>query len=64
MNVERVRVPVSVSEALQGQSPGLDLQRQEAEQQAQPRRQQRAHVGAAKTHRPATGEADLRRPKI
>lgn len=50
-----------VSEALQSQSPGLDLQREEAEKQAQPRRGQRAHDGAVETHCP--GEADLRRPK-
>ncbi|TNN41531.1 hypothetical protein EYF80_048312 [Liparis tanakae] len=36
-------VPRSVREALQRHSPGLDLQGQEAEQQAHPRRQRRAH---------------------
>lgn len=50
--------PVSVSEALQSQSPGLDLQRQEAEQQAQPRRQQRTHGGAVETHCPGEGISD------
>lgn len=47
--------PVSVSKALQSQSPGLDLQRQEAEQQAQPRRQERTHSGAVEMHCPGGG---------
>lgn len=55
-------LPVWVSGALRSQSPGLGLQRQEAEQQAQPRRQQRTHGGAVETHHPGE-EADLRRPK-
>lgn len=46
--------------ALQSQSPGLDLQRQEAEQQAQPRRQQSAHDGAVEMRCPE--EAGPRRP--
>lgn len=53
---------VTVSEVLQSQSPGLDLQRQEAEQQAQRRRQQRTHGGAVETNCP--GEGGSQKTKI
>jgi len=50
-------VPRSVREALQCQSPGLDLQRQQTEQQAHPRWQQRTHGAAVETYSP-----DLKSP--
>ncbi|TWW76386.1 hypothetical protein D4764_13G0010480 [Takifugu flavidus] len=50
--------PVDLTEVLLAQSPGLDLQGQEAEQQ--PHRQQHAHGGEKDVIRPAlTGDLDL-----